>query len=77
MQSSDVVRVIAVAQRYNKLPSEILHIDDEYTAFCLDEACAYINMQLEKGENKPQWIDKKNEEKKDGLQYLLELQHRL
>lgn len=77
VQSSDVVRLIIVANRYNKLPSEILHIKDEYTAFCLDEACSYIHTQLEKEDSNPRWIDKQNEEKKDGLQYLMDLQYRL
>lgn len=30
-------------------PSEILEIYDPYTAFCFDEACAYIVRQLEDG----------------------------
>lgn len=79
MQSSDVVRLIVIANRYNKLPSEILNIQDEYTAFCLNEACAYIQYQLEKEDANPRWIDKQEEEeeKKDGLQYLLDLQYRL
>jgi len=31
-------------------PSEILEIYDPYTAFCFDEACAYIVRQLEDGQ---------------------------
>ena len=77
MQSSEVVRLIVIANRYNKLPSEILKIEEEYTAFCLDEACAYIHAQLEKEDAKPRWIDKQEEEKKNGLEYLMELQYRL
>ena len=30
-------------------PSELLGIDDVYTAFCFDEACAYIVKQLRDG----------------------------
>lgn len=67
-----------VAKRYNKLPSEILHIEDEYTAFCFDEACSYIQFKLEQEDSNPRWIDVvEEEEKKDGLQYLLDLQCRL
>ncbi len=27
---------------YNKMPSEILRIKDEYTSFCFDEACMFL-----------------------------------
>ena len=40
-----------MAARYNKLPSEMLHLDDEYEAYCLDEACAFIQMKLDEGED--------------------------
>ena len=42
---------MGMAQRYKKTPSEILRIDDEYTAYCLDEACAVIASRMDKGEN--------------------------
>lgn len=36
------MRIIAVA-RVNKVrPSEVMAIDDDYVAFCFDEACAFI-----------------------------------
>ena len=34
---------------YKTKPSELLGIDDEYTAFCFDEACAYIVAQMRDG----------------------------
>ncbi len=42
--------LIAMSQMYRCRPSEILHIDDEYTAFCLDEACAVIRAKLDNKE---------------------------
>lgn len=39
-----------MSKMYNKLPSEVMHIKDEYVAFCFDEACFYIRVQLEKDE---------------------------
>lgn len=30
-------------------PSELMDIDDAYTAFCFDEACAYIIKELKDG----------------------------
>lgn len=35
---------------YNRLPSEIIKIKDEYTAYCFDEACCYIRNKLDNGE---------------------------
>lgn len=31
-------------------PSDILGIEDAYTAFCFDEACAYITKRIQDGE---------------------------
>lgn len=42
--------LLAMSQRYRRPPSELLHIDDEYTAYCLDEACAYIMTKMDNGE---------------------------
>jgi hypothetical protein len=35
---------------YNQRPSNIAGIDDEYTAYCLDEACAFMISKIEDGE---------------------------
>jgi hypothetical protein len=35
------------AVRWQIRPSLLLEIDDGYTAYCFDEACAYIVRQLE------------------------------
>ena len=50
MQSRKVTSVIAQAKLYNIRPSEVLFIEDEYTAYCFDEACALIRIKLENGE---------------------------
>lgn len=50
------MRVINQAQKFNRLPSEIARIEDEYTAFCFDEACMYIITQLE-NEKIPRWVE--------------------
>lgn len=42
-------------------PSELINIPDSYTAFCFDEACAYIMMQL--NDEKEVRKDLGNEEK--------------
>ena len=40
-----------MARIYQERPSNILGIDDEYTSFCFDEACAYIMSKIDNGEN--------------------------
>lgn len=40
---------------YNERPSKLFGINDTYTAFCLDEACAYIINKLENKEE-PKFI---------------------
>ena len=40
---------------YKCKPSEILHLNDEYTAFCFDEACLYISLQMQRGQ-KPAFV---------------------
>nr|DAH90610.1 MAG TPA: hypothetical protein [Bacteriophage sp.] len=39
-----------MAQRYRRRPSELLSIDDDYTAYCFDEACAFIAGRLDAGD---------------------------
>lgn len=53
-----------MSKQYNCLPSEILGIEDDYTAFCFNEACMNIIIHLESGE-KPRYIEKKKNEKKE------------
>lgn len=49
---------------YHCRPSEILKIDDEYTAFCFDEACAVISVRIQEGE-KPVYLEEVSEEKRE------------
>lgn len=39
-----------MAARFSTRPSEIMGIEDSYTAYCFDEACAWILGQIESGE---------------------------
>lgn len=40
-----------MSKLYNKTPSELLGVEDEYTAFCLNEACMYIQVKMDAGES--------------------------
>ena len=39
-----------MARHFRTRPSEFLDIEDAYTAYCIDEACAYILGKIESGE---------------------------
>lgn len=39
-----------MSRRFRKPPSEVLHVEDEYTAYCLDEACDYILDMISSGQ---------------------------
>jgi len=59
------MRVLSVSEKYNRRPSEIMGAEDEYTAFCFDEACAYILHKMtgdgkKKGET-PRWSEDREE----------------
>ena len=58
--------LIQMSQEFNERPSSLLGIEDEYTAYCLDEACAYIISNLREGK-KPKFKSKKQKGKKDNL----------
>lgn len=46
--------LIAMSETHHRAPSEILKIDDPYTAWCIDEAAVYISAQI-KRHKKPKW----------------------
>lgn len=64
--SSDIESVILQSKLYNCLPSRIIGInefEDSYTAFCFNEACAYIRVKIEEGK-KPRYKDKEKRQNK-------------
>lgn len=56
MQSKRIESVLAISKQYGCLPSEVLGIDDAYTAFCFNEACMSILYRLMNDE-KPFYIE--------------------
>ena len=60
---------MSVANKQNRAVSQILGIDDDFTAFCLDEAATYIYYQLMDGKKT---IEDK-EQDNDGLQLLMKV----
>nr|DAG82223.1 MAG TPA: hypothetical protein [Caudoviricetes sp.] len=45
-----------MSKLYKIRPSEVLFIEDPYTAFCLDEACYYIRTKMEVDKEKPSFV---------------------
>ena len=51
VRTGEVLRVIGILGTldYPCRPSQLMGIKDEYTAFCFDEACAFIIRQIKDG----------------------------
>lgn len=48
--SEKVLDIISMSTAYGEKPSELVDIQDKYTAYCFDEACLLIRKKLESGE---------------------------
>lgn len=48
------MNVLGLSNVYKVRPSTLLDITDPYTAYCFDEACAYMVGEMEQG-NEPQF----------------------
>lgn len=58
-----------MGKTYKLRPSKILNIENDYEAFCFDEACDYILYELTQEKPKdPKWLEiqeKENKQSKD------------
>lgn len=67
-----MAQVIILANKYRERPSEILGIDNDYLAYCFDEAALYLESEAmdEKGQvnwNKIRWKDEKEKKSNKDL----------
>lgn len=53
-----------MSKLYNCLPSDIIGIEDNYTAFCFNEACAEIMLRLQ-NEEKPIYREQREERQEE------------
>ena len=53
-----------MSKLYNCLPSDIMGIEDIYTAFCFNEACAEIMLRLQ-NEEKPIYREQRGKEQEE------------
>lgn len=44
-----------MAREYSKRPSEIVFIDDEYTAYCFDDAAFYLLAEATRNDGSLDW----------------------
>ncbi len=70
-----MAQVIIMAQEYRKRPSEILGIDNDYLAYCLDEVALYLRSKAtdEQGKvnwNKIRWVGEKKKSNKDLIGFI-------
>lgn len=64
MKTKNIESVISIAKEFGCLPSEVMSIKDEYTAYCFNEACLNVLLRV-KNEEKPHYITlKQGEEQK-------------
>ena len=47
--------MIAMSREYQTRPSQLLGIDDEYVAYCLDEVCLYLLSEATDDKGKVNW----------------------
>ena len=53
-----------MSKQYGCLPSQILGIEDNYTAFCFNEACCEIMLRIQNDE-KPIYIEDREQKQKE------------
>ena len=62
------MNIIAIAKRFSQLPSSVINVEDEYTAFCFNEACMLIMSEIESGKE-PIWIEDRTKENEKPKEY--------
>lgn len=70
-----MAQVIILANKYQKRPSEILHIDNDYLAYIFDEVALYLESEAtdDKGNinwNRIRWKDEKKKSNKDLIEFM-------
>lgn len=64
-----------MAKHYNKRPSELLNVENDYLAYCIDEVAYYLEGEAmdDKGNinwNKIRWKDNKKNNNKDFVEFV-------
>ena len=75
MKTKEMAQVIIMADRYKKRPSEIMNIENDYVAYCFDEAALYLESLVldDKGKfrwNRVRWGGGKAENNKGLIEFI-------
>ena len=74
-----MAQVIIMAKHYQKRPSEILGIDNDYLAYIFDEAALFLESVATEKEgrvnwNKIKWADSKKKSNEDLMEFIQQYQ---
>ena len=50
VKTKKLIPLLNMIQLYRCRPSELLHVEEAYAAWCLDEACMFAQMKIDSGE---------------------------
>lgn len=50
VKTKRVLQLVNMSETYRCRPSELLSIEEEYAAWCLDEACMFVRAKIDEGE---------------------------
>lgn len=70
-----MAQVIMMSKEYRKRPSEILGLDDEYIAYCIDEVAFHLLSEATEKDgklnwNKFRWKNSENKTNKDLMEFI-------
>ncbi len=91
MQSSQILRILRISEKYNERPSKVMGIENTAEAFKFDEACMYILSNKSTREvtrngkqyieeywiNKPKWNDVIEEKRTNNSELIAAMQENL
>ena len=56
-----LITLLGLSKRYSARPSSLLDISDPYEAYCLDEACLFVQCRIEQDGRLPRKLEKMTE----------------
>lgn len=50
MKTRRILQLVNMSEAYRCRPSDLLNVEEEYAAWCLDEACMFVRTKIDEGE---------------------------
>lgn len=63
VESPEILNILVMAKTYNQRPSNIIGLDNDYQAYCFDEACIFLYNALQENKTLHFAGDKKESQK--------------